>query len=266
MPFSRLRQYLPRSARNDQEKLAQLTETFPDEDHEKLDQALKHTRGNYSEAVRIIIASQAQSSTSPIQLGPRRLQKPAQRQYANSHPNFVLNDAGIHPHHQPAPPFPNNPYEQYPGHAPPQYQPAFAPSTPHPGQVSSRQHYSGSMYGQPGPPTPVPQSLNQWTNAPMPSPPFPPPLHPPQQQPMYPWTPNEPPVDTMDSRGSRAVSLYELPPPDLMDYDMTYMIAVRMRPEWNKYKEDRHWDQVRRERSAALRWQMGEDRDVCTVM
>ncbi len=83
---------------------------------------------------------------------------------------------------------------------------------------------------------------------------------------MYPWTPNQPPVDTMDSRTQLAVPLYELPPPDLMDYDMTYMISVRMQPEWNKYKEDRHWEQVRRARSAALRWEMGEDRDECTVM
>ena len=44
MPFSRLRQHLPRSSRNEQEKLAQLTETFPDEDSEKLDQALKDAR------------------------------------------------------------------------------------------------------------------------------------------------------------------------------------------------------------------------------
>ena len=70
----------------------------------------------------------------------------------------------------------------------------------------------------------------------------------------------------MDSRGGHAVPLYELPPPDLMDYDMSYMIGVRMRPEWDRHKEDRHWDQVRRERSAALRWEMGEERDLCTIM
>ena len=60
--------------------------------------------------------------------------------------------------------------------------------------------------------------------------------------------------------------LYELPPPDLMDYDMSYMIGVRMRPEWDRIDEDRHWDQVRRERSAALRREMGEERDLCTIM
>ena len=70
---------LPRSSRNDQEKLAQITETFPDEDPEKLDQALKDARGNYTEAVRITNASRAQSGTSPMQFGPRKLQRPAQR-------------------------------------------------------------------------------------------------------------------------------------------------------------------------------------------
>lgn len=63
-----------------------------------------------------------------------------------------------------------------------------------------------------------------------------------------------------------AVPPYELPPGDLMDYDMSYIISVRMLPEWNKNMEDMHWDQVRRERNAALRWELGEDRDECTIM
>ncbi len=70
----------------------------------------------------------------------------------------------------------------------------------------------------------------------------------------------------MDSRAGNAVPLYELPPPDLMDYDMSYIIAVRLLPEWNKEKEDRHWDQVRRERNATLRQEMGEDGNVSTIM
>ena len=83
---------------------------------------------------------------------------------------------------------------------------------------------------------------------------------------MYPWTPSQGPLDTNDSRGRLAVPLYEFPPPDLMDYDISYFIGVRMRPEWNRSKEDRHWEQVRRERSAALRWEMGEEKDLCTIM
>ena len=60
--------------------------------------------------------------------------------------------------------------------------------------------------------------------------------------------------------------LYELPPPDLMDYDMGRMIAIRMLPEWDKYKEDKHWNHVRRERNAALRRELGGDKHICTVM
>ena len=63
-----------------------------------------------------------------------------------------------------------------------------------------------------------------------------------------------------------AVPLYELPPADLMDYGMSYIISVRMLPEWNRNMEDRHWDQVRRERNAALKRELGEDRDECTIM
>ena len=60
--------------------------------------------------------------------------------------------------------------------------------------------------------------------------------------------------------------IYELPPPDSMDYDMTYMIAVRRQPQWNKGREDGHWERVRRERNAACRRDMGEERDDCTIM
>ena len=50
------------------------------------------------------------------------------------------------------------------------------------------------------------------------------------------------------------------------------MIAVRRQPEWTKAREDKHWEQVRRERNAAWRRYMGEDRDMgeardeCTIM
>jgi len=236
MPFSRLRQYLPGSSRNDQEKLAQFKEMFPGEDLENLDQALKHARGNPFEAARIINSSQAQSSVSLVQLGPKKLRKPAQQEYANSHPDFALDGARMHPHRQPAPPFQGNRFEQYSGYAPPQYQSTFAPSPPHPGYMSPQPQYPGPIHAQSGSPTPTPQSLNQWANPPMATLPFPPHLQASPQQPMYPWTPNQPPVDTMDSRTQLAVPLYELPPADLMDYDMTYMISVRMQPEWNKYK------------------------------
>ena len=79
------------------------------------------------------------------------------------------------------------------------------------------------------------------------------------------WTPSQPALDTYDSRVNRAVPMYELPPPDLMDFDMSYLVAVRVLPEWTKGKEDRHWEQVRRNRHAGL-ISSGGDRDECTVM
>ena len=123
-------------------------------------------------------------------------------------------------------------------------------------------------YIRPQPLTTILQELRHFPKAPMPVPPFPPPFpsSPYQQRIATPWTPNQPPLDWPDSRRNHAVPLYELPPPDLMEYVMGYMIAIRMLPEWNKGKEDGHWDQVRRERSAAMRLELSEDRDLCTIM
>lgn len=70
----------------------------------------------------------------------------------------------------------------------------------------------------------------------------------------------------MDSRGRRAVPMYEMPPPDLMDYDMSWMLGVRLLPEWHKYLEDKHWEEVRRMRNSAAMHEIREDRDDCTIM
>ena len=70
----------------------------------------------------------------------------------------------------------------------------------------------------------------------------------------------------MSTAAVYAVPLYELPPPDLMDYEMSYMIGVRMRPEWNRLMEDRFWDRVRKERSKVMRREMGEDGGLGVVM
>ena len=252
MPFSRLRQHLPWSYHNDPDKLARLGREFPDEDPEKLDQALKDAKGNYIEAVRLIYASQGQgnASSSPKSNAPRRLQKPAHRQSVNSNSGVVPNDAFV------------NLYQQQPGLTPAQYPTAFEPPPPQLGYFSPQQHHAAPQYVHPGSSSPVPQMMPQWTNAPTPLSPF----SPIPQQPTFPWTPSRPALDTWDSRVAKAVPIYELPPPDLMDYDMTYMIAVRRQPEWNKGREDRHWEQVRRERNAAWRRERGEDRDECTIM
>lgn len=132
MPFSRFRQHLPWSHRNDPEKLARLGREFPDEDPEKLDQALKDARGNHIEAVRLINASWAQdnTSTSPTPSAPRRLQKSAYRQFINSSSELVPSDTFVNLYLQPTPPFTDIHFGQQPGHAPAEYPTAFEPPPP----------------------------------------------------------------------------------------------------------------------------------------
>lgn len=66
---------------------------------------------------------------------------------------------------------------------------------------------------------------------------------------MPPWTANRPALVAWDTKGSSVVPTHELPPSDLIDYDMSFLIAFRMLPEWTKRMEDRHWEQVRRMRN-----------------
>ena len=166
MPFSRLRQHLPWSYHNDPEKLAKLGREFPDEDPGKLDQALRSAKGNYIEAVRLIHVSHAQrnASTIPKPNSPRRLQKPAHRQFANSNSDLAPNYAFVNQYQQPAPPFANMQFGQQPGDAPAQYPTAFEPLPPQLGYFSPQQHYTAPQYFHPGSPSPVPHMMPQWTN------------------------------------------------------------------------------------------------------
>lgn len=91
------------------------------------------------------------------------------------------------------------------------------------------------------------------------------PCSPYQQQLPTPWIPHQPALDWLYSRGNNTVPLYELPPPDLIEYGMVSMIAIRMLPEWNKNKEHWHCESQPGEDSA-LRQELGEDGDYCTVM
>ena len=168
MTFSRLRQHLPWSYRNDPEKLARLGGEFPDEDLEKLEQALKDARGNYIEAVRLINASWAQgnASTSPTPSAPRRLRKPAHRQLVNLSSDLVPNPASLNLYQRPAPPFANVQFGQQPGYAPAEYPTAFEPPPPPLGYFSPQQHYAALQYVQPGYSPPIPQMMPQWTYAP----------------------------------------------------------------------------------------------------
>jgi len=53
-----------------------------------------------------------------------------------------------------------------------------------------------------------------------------------------------------------------MPPPDLLDYDMSWMVGLRMLSEWDRSREDMHWDQVRRARGKEM---MGME-ETCLVM
>ena len=176
MPFSRLREHLPWAYHNDAEKLAKLGREFPDEDPEKLGQALKDAKGNYIEAVRLIYASQTQcnASTSPKPSAPRKLQKPARRQSVNSNSDLVPNYAIVNQYLQPAPPFANMQFGQQPGHAPAQYPTAFEPLPPQLGYFSPQQHYAAPQCFHSGFSSPVPHMMPQWTNVSTPLSPLPP--------------------------------------------------------------------------------------------
>lgn len=270
MVFSRLRQNLSWSSRNFPEEFSKLKDAFPNEKPEKLDQALKDARGNYQEAVQSLNnATQTPASTSLVQQHPpRKLQRPAQRQDANPYPKFGPHHAVIYPNHQPMPFQTNSWNNQYATHASSQYQPSFAPLPPHLGYMGPPQTCAGPTYVRSEPLTPTLQQVRDWPSGPMPVPPYTSPFQPPgyHQHPMPPWTPHQPAGLRGNFTGQSAVPLYEMPPPDLMDYDMGYMLPVRLLPEWSRWREETHWDQVRRERNAALRRDLGEDRDECTIM
>ncbi|MCJ1275051.1 hypothetical protein MMC21_002851 [Puttea exsequens] len=93
-------------------------------------------------------------------------------------------------------------------------------------------------FGAPPATFPAPQHAT----LPMQPPPFPghqaampcfPPSAPPE--PAYPWKPSQNGALSDRNRNGNAVPLYEVPPPDLMDYDVSQMITVRMQPDWNRW-------------------------------
>ena len=231
MVFSRLRQTPSWSSQNCPEELARLRDAFPDEKPERLDQVLKGAKGNYLESVQSLDATHDQARTGSVhQHRPRKLHRPAQILHANLYPITGHCHATMHPHHQ-FTPFPaserNN---QYTGHAPPQYQSVIAPLPTSPGDVHSPHQNPTPQYVRSHPLPTIPQDPRHLPDVPMPVPPFPSTLQPspyPQQS-ISLWTPYQPALDRLDSRGMNAVPLYELPPPDLMDYDMSYMIAMRI--------------------------------------
>lgn len=198
----------------------------------------------------------------------RKLQRPPGRESSFSNTNSPFYTSPVH-----TPPPANNwngPYPGPPPAAPPPYQhpppppPSFNPhhgytnpQSPPPFQPAPYIHHIRSEH-----PTPTLKALTDFPRHPAHLPPFPPP-----GQIFPPWSAKEPQVAAIEDRAYRAVPMYELPPADLWDYDMTWMVGIRMLPEWNRLKEDRHWDEVRRMRYDGMMQEREGDKDLsCVVM
>ncbi|KAL8685315.1 MAG: hypothetical protein Q9218_007841, partial [Villophora microphyllina] len=199
--------------------------------------------------------AQPQQDPKSVQHSPKKLQRPPPQYYNGPNMYPPPNQANMYPGPQIAPPVMNAWGGEYSPNSPPQWQPSFAPFPRQPGYVDPPQQYPAYPPLRAEPPTPTLELMRQWPARPTIVPPYSAPC----------WLPSQPAVDSMDSRGVRAVPMYEMPPSDLMDYDMSWMLGVRMLPEWNKYKEDEHWEQVRRMRNAAAMRQMRGDSDSCII-
>lgn len=123
-------------------------------------------------------------------------------------------------------------------------EPALIPVRVPPQQYPSPQQQPPRMLVR-EPPTAVMEEVKPWPKHPMHVPPMPSPFEVSQGDIMPPWTANRPALVAWDTKGSSVVPTYELPPQDLMDYDMSFLVAFRMLPAWTKRLEDRHWEQVR---------------------
>lgn len=193
-----------------------------------------------------------------MRISTKKLQRPPVIPQTNQDVQFPFSD--VHNSVQPprAPPAPNGWNGQYPSRSPPPYQhapPLFVPQ-PQPTAPPYIHHVRSEH------PTPTLIRLTNFPRNPAQLPPFPAP-----GQMLPPWTPASPPVNSWDSTAYRAVPIYELPPADLMDYDMAWIVGIRMLPEWNKYKEDTHWNEVRQMRSAVMMQETEGDKDLnCVVM
>ncbi|KAL9610531.1 MAG: hypothetical protein Q9167_004769 [Letrouitia subvulpina] len=98
-------------------------------------------------------------------------------------------------------------------------------------------------------------TLKYWPAAPLPPPP-----------PSV-WTPYEPPGTYGSFQGRNVVPQYMLPPPDLRDYDMSWLCAIRCLPAWTRSVEEEHWNQVRRNRNLiAMGMPPEQGKDECCLM
>lgn len=271
MGFSKFRQHLPWSSRDSHGESAQPKENLSQVEPNSPGQTQINERANKVDIAASVGTVQSQGSATQIHRNPKKLQRSPSSQPVNSFPSPSFNDPYMYANYHQGPPFPPTGNPPYMGNTPPQYQPAFSPPPVRSGHMSPPQEYPPPQQYPPPmlvrePPTSVMEEVKRWPKYPMPVPPMPSPFQISQGYIMPPWTPNRPALDAWDTRGSSAVPTYELPPPDLMDYDMSFLIAFRMLPEWTKRMEDRHWEQVRRMRNDYLRAQWGQERESCVIM
>ncbi|KAL9583615.1 MAG: hypothetical protein Q9212_002611 [Teloschistes hypoglaucus] len=197
----------------------------------------------------------SQKESKAVEQHPKKLQRPPPQYHNGPYMYPGPNQGSMYPHQYQGPPVMNGWGGQHPPQGPPHFQPPIAPFPPQPGYMGPPQQYAAPFL-RAEPPTETLESLRKWPARPIMVPPYGAPC----------WLPSQPALDYWDSRGYKTVPMYEMPPPDLMDYDMSWMLGVRMLPEWNKRMEDTHWEQVRRMRNAAVMREIKEDRDECIIM
>ncbi|KAL9034612.1 MAG: hypothetical protein Q9214_006968 [Letrouitia sp. 1 TL-2023] len=224
---------------------------------------------------------------------PKKLQRPGLDDRANSAPpNLAYPPPYQQPYQQPEPSSPtgwNGPLPHHPAvfapqqhsYSPPPFQgqqpyppsppfhthPQNTPPPPYAQQPSPYQPYPQSPpiletlnpLPRHDPPTPIIHhlqgTLKYWPTAPLPPPP------------QSVWTPYEPPGTYGPYQDRNVVPQYMLPPPDLRDYDMSWLCAIRCLPAWTRSVEEQHWNQVRRNRNLITMGMRPEQgRDECCLM
>ncbi|KAI4209201.1 MAG: hypothetical protein LQ351_007843 [Letrouitia transgressa] len=176
----------------------------------------------------------------PAGFPPQQLSYPAppfqvQQHYPPSPPLHA------HPQNTPPPPYAQQP----PLHQP---YPHFPPIPETPGLLPRHDPPTRVIYHLQG-------TLKYWPTAPLPPPP-----------PSV-WTLYEPPGTYGPFQGGSVVPQYMLPPPDLRDYDMSWLCAIRCLPAWTRSVEEQHWNQVRRNRNLiAMGMPPEQGKDECCLM
>ena len=208
-------------------------------------------------------------SPSPVQSPPKKLQRPPG--LASPQGSHGPQQWQPYPTHSPSP-YPqnpmNSPYPPPPQQAPYGYPPPHSHHLPYNSPPPNPQYPPPALHLHHTPtpnlsPTHPLNSLTPNIHRPTPGPsPSTPPVPPP------PWTPHVPYVPSPDLDYA-SVPVYEFPPPDMLDMDMSDICWQRMQPGWTRWQEYRYWEEMRRAKNAAMReqWAGGRDREEgCVVM